>query len=189
MQIKYRKTQIATYLNQSSICFGITIFIVTFFLILYGTPLYAQELYIRLIDGRNGRPVAWADSYVNVWVGTERKEAITIPTDGNGVAQLQLTLNTSIINIPNLSNGRGSIVATNPVVEYDESFRINVPYVLCGSRESKYTWLMSQNFSTKQVLAHGYVSPNTCGKVTASPKPGQVTLFVRPLNWWEKLKQ
>jgi len=26
-----------------------------------------------------------ASSYVNVWVGTERKKAITIPTDGKGI--------------------------------------------------------------------------------------------------------
>jgi hypothetical protein len=45
------------------------------------------------------------------------------------------------------------------------------------------------NFSTEEILQHGVATANTCGKATASPKPGEVILFVRPLTWWEKLKQ
>src|SRR5258707_5336785 len=86
-----------------------------------------------------------ASSYVNVWVGTERKEAIAVPTDGKGVARLQLTLNTGEVNIPNSKNS-GSIVVDHPIVKYDESFRINTPYVQCGSEGSNYSWLRSENF-------------------------------------------
>jgi len=179
----------ATYPNQSSLYLGIAKFIVSLFLISYGALLSAQTIEIGLVDGRNGRPITGAASYVNVWVGTERKEAIVISTDVNGVARLQLTLNTGKINIPNPSKDRGSIVVANPVVKYDESLRLNVPYALCVSGGSSYSWLMSEHFPTKQILQHGYVSPNTCGKATASPKPGQVILFVRPLTWREKLKQ
>jgi hypothetical protein len=132
--------------------------------------------------------MAGASSYVNVWVGTERKEAIAIPTDGKGVARLQLTLNTGEVNIPSSKNS-GTIVVDHPIVKYDESFQINAPYVLCGSEGSGHSWLRSENFSTKEILHHGYVSPNTCGKVTVSPQPGQVILFVRPLTWWERLRQ
>jgi hypothetical protein len=60
---------------------------------------------IKLVNGRNGQPMA--ASHVNVWVGTERKEAIVIPTDGNGAALLQLTVNTAEINIPNLRTVEG----------------------------------------------------------------------------------
>jgi hypothetical protein len=127
-------------------------------------------------------------SYVNVWVGGERKEAIAIPTDDKGVARLQLTLNSNEVNVPN-STGHGTIVANHPVVKYDESFRINAPYVLCESGEGNRSPLELKNFITKEVLNHGYASGNTCGKVTASPQPGQVVLFVRPLTFMEKMKQ
>jgi hypothetical protein len=177
------------YWKQPLLLFGIVKFLMSLFLILYGAPLSAQKLEITLVDGRNGRPMVGASSYVNVWVGTERKEAIAIPTDRNGVARLQLTLNTGEINIPNSSEDRGSIVVDHPVVNYNESLRINAPYVLCGSGGSNRSWLRSENFSTKEILQHGYISPNTCGKATVSPQPGQVILFVRPLTWWEKLKQ
>jgi hypothetical protein len=179
----------AVYRNQPLPCFGIVKFLMSLFLILYGASLSAQTLKITWVDGRNGHPMVGASSYVNVWVGTERKEAIAIPTDGNGVARLQLTLNPGEINIPNSSKGRGSIVVDHPVVNYNEYLRINTPYVSCGSGGSNYSWLRSENFSTKEIFQHGYVSPNTCGKATVSPQPGQVILFVRPLIWWEKLKE
>ena len=53
-------------------------------------------------------------AYVNIWVGGERKEAIAIPTDSNGVARLQLTLNPNDVNVPD-STGHGTIVANHPV--------------------------------------------------------------------------
>jgi transposase-like protein len=163
-------------------------FLMLLFLILFGVSLSAQTLEITLVDGRNARPMVGSSSYVNVWVGTESKEAIAIPTDGKGVARLQLTRDASGVNIPNSQNS-GSVVVDHPIVKYDESFRINAPYVLCGSGGSNYSWLRSENFSTKEILDHGYASPNTCGKITIQPHPGQVIIFVRPLTWWEKLKQ
>jgi hypothetical protein len=186
---EYGETQVSTFPNHTSICFGIVKLLLSILLISYGAALSAQTLEIKLVDGRNGRPMVGSASYVNVWVGPERKQAIAIPTDRNGVARLKLTLNTREVNIPNFSGNRGSIVVDDPIVNYDESLRINAPYALCGSGGSHYSWLMLEHFSTKQVLQQGYVSPNTCGKATVSSKPGQVILFVRPLSWWEKLKQ
>ena len=163
-------------------------FLMSLFLVLYGASLSAQTLEITLVDGRNGRSMVGKSSYVNVWLGTERKAAIVVPTDGKGVARIQLTSNTDEVNIPNSTNS-GSNVVEHPIVKYDESFGINAPYVLCEPGGGHYSWLELKNFSTKEVLNHGYVSPNTCGKATASPQPGRVILFVRPLTWWEKLKQ
>lgn len=174
--------------RQISFCFGLLNLLVTVLLTMPAMSLAAQTLEIKLVDGRNGRPMVGASSYVNVWVGGERKEAIAIPTDDNGVARLQLTLNPKEVNIPS-STGTGSIVAKHPVAKYDGSFRINVPYMLCGAGGGNHSWLESKNFSTKEVLNHGYASANTCGKATVSPQPGQVVLFVRPLTFWEKMKQ
>lgn len=162
--------------------------LVTVLLVMPAMSLAAQTLEIKLVDGRNGRPMVGTSACVNVWVGGERKEAIAIPTDDNGVARLQLTLNPNEENIP-LSTGHGTVVEKHPVVKYDESFRINVPYVFCGSGERNHSPLDLKNFSTKEVLDHGYASANICGKVTASPQPGQVVLFVRPLTFMEKMKQ
>jgi len=174
--------------RQVSLCFGLLNLLVTALLTMPAMSLSAQTLEIKLVDGRNGRPIVGTSSYVNAWVGGERKEAIAIPTDDKGVARLQLTLNPNEVNIPN-STHAGTIVANHPVVKYDESFRINVPYVSCGAGAGNYSWLKPKDFSTKEVLHHGYASANTCGKATVSPQPGQVVLFVRPLTFWEKMKQ
>ncbi len=173
--------------RQVSFCFRWLNLLVTVLLVMSAMSLAAQTLEIKLVDGRNGRPMVGTSAYVNVWVGGERKEAIAIPTDDNGIARLQLTLNPNEENIP-ISTGHGTIVEKHPVVKYDESFRINAPYVLCGA-EGNRSWLDLKSFSTKEVLEHGYASGNTCGKVTATPQPGQVILFVRPLTFWEKMKQ
>jgi len=188
MLIGYGETQTVGGRNRLTLYLGILKFLILLFLIFTGVSISAQTLEIKLVDGRSGRPMVGPSSYVNVWVGTERKEAIAIPTDGKGVARLRLTLDTGEVNIPNSKNS-GSIVVDHPIVKYDESFRVNAPYVLCGSEGSTYSWLRSENFSTIEILHHGYASPNTCGKVTVSPQPGQVILFVRPLTWWERLKQ
>lgn len=174
--------------RQGSLCFGFLNVFVTVLLILPAMSLSAQTIEIKLVHGRTGHPMVGASSYVNVWVGGERKEAIAIPTDEKGVARLQLTMNPSEVNIPNSKNN-GSIVVDHPVMKYDESFRINAPSVLCGPEGGRYSWLALKKFSTKQVLDHGYVSANSCGKAAASPQPGQVILFVRPLTFWEKMKQ
>jgi hypothetical protein len=173
--------------RQVSFCFRWLNLLVTVLLVMSAMSLAAQTLEIKLVDGRNGRPMVGTSAYVNVWVGGERKEAIAIPTDDNGVARLQLTLNPNEQNIP-ISTGHGTIVEKHPVVKYYESFRINAPYVLCGA-EGNRSWLDLKSFSTKEVLEHGYASGNTCGKVAAPPQPGQVVLFVRPLTFLEKMKQ
>ena len=152
-----------------------------------GTVLCAQTVEIKLVDGTNGRPMV--GTCVNVWVGNERKQAMAIPTDENGVARLRLIDRDGEIDIHNRWKGCGDFGTINPVVKYNDSLRINAGYVLCQSPTPDYSWLALTDFSTEQVLHRGIVTANTCGKATASPKPGHLIIFVRPLSWWDKLKQ
>ena len=151
-----------------------------------GMLLYAQTIQIKLVNGRSGRPMA--GTCVNVWVG-ERKDTMAIPTDDNGVARLRLTDKDSEVDVHSLWKGCGFFGVTNPVVRYGNSLQINVSYVLCRPHAPDYSWLALTSFSTQEVIQQGIVTPNSCGKATASPKPGEVIMFVRPANFWEKLKQ
>jgi hypothetical protein len=54
-----------------------------------GTVLRAQTIKIKLVNGKSGQPIA--NTCVNTWVGADRKEAMAIPTDKDGVAWLYLT--------------------------------------------------------------------------------------------------
>jgi hypothetical protein len=151
----------------------------------FGKGAQAQSIQIKLVNGRNGRPIAGA--HVNVWVGKERKWAMVIPMDKDGVASLVFTDKEGEVNVPR-EDGYGSHVVTNPVVKYDEDLQINAPYVLCQPGTPDYSWLAIRHISTKQVVAQGIVTPNACGKATASQTPGELIIFVRPLTWWEKFK-
>ncbi len=150
-----------------------------------GEGAHAQSIRTRLVNGRNGRPMA--GTHVNVWVGKERKSAMVIPTDKDGVASLLLTDKEGEVNVPR-GDGHGSHVVINPVVKYDDDLEINAPYVLCQPGTPDYSWLAIRHISTKQVVGQGIVTPNACGKATASQTPGEVIIFVRPLSWWEKFK-
>jgi len=92
-----------------------------------GTILCAQTVDIKLVNGRNGRPMT--DACVNVWMGNERKTAMAIPTDESGIARLRLTHNDSEIDIHNRWKGCGDFGVVNPVVKYDDSLHIRAGYV------------------------------------------------------------
>jgi hypothetical protein len=151
--------------------------------------LSAQIIEIKLVNGKNGLPMTGA--CVNVWVGSERKAAMAIPTDEDGVARLYLTDDEAQMNTPTPTPWRscGDFGVINPVVKHAETIRINAGYVLCQPRTPNFSWLGITDFSVQQVLQHGIATANACGKPVASPKPGEIVLFVRPLTWWEKLKE
>ena len=152
-----------------------------------GTILCAQIVTMKLVNGRNGHPMS--NSYANVWVGTKRKEAMVIATDKDGIARLRLTDNDDEVDLHMRKKYVGDNVVTDPIVKYDGKFQINVGFVICYPHVRDHSWLATTNISTKQLLQQGIVWPNSCGKATASPKPGELVIFVRPLTWWEKLKQ
>ncbi len=130
-----------------------------------------------------------SNSHVNVWVGNQRKDAMVIPTDKDGVARLRVTDNDEEVDLHMREKYTEDNVVIDPIVKYDELLRVNVPFVMCYPHVRDYSWLAITNVSTKQLLQQGIVWPNACGKTTASPKPGELIIFARPLSWWEKLKQ
>ena len=65
----------------------------------------------------------------------------------------------------------------NPVVKYKDSIKINVGYVVCEPHGTDFSWLEVKNIPTKQLVQGGVVTANTCGKHTASPRPGEVIIF------------
>lgn len=155
-------------------------------LILSASALGAQTIRVKLVNGKTGRPMA--GTHINVWVGKERKWAIVVPTDKDGVASLVLTDKEGEVNVPT-GDDDGSHVVIRPVVKYDDDLGINAPFVLCQPNTPDYSWLAIRHFSTERVVREGTVMPNTCGKAIASPEPGDLIIFVRPLTWWEALKQ
>jgi hypothetical protein len=140
----------------------------------------AQTLRVRLLNGSSGKPIS--NSYVNVWVGDQRKEAIPISIDGSGNAVLMLT-----------GSAAGGGVKAEPTHEatfpYAPQIKIQAGFVLCQTKQQKYSWLQITPYSTEEWIRTGIVTANTCGKAVTKSEPGILTIFVRPLNFWEKLSE
>jgi hypothetical protein len=103
-------------------------------------------------------------------------------TDKDGNALLRLTDDND-----SREKDCGLHSANKTVVKYGDSLWFGVDhYVLCQPRTPNYSRGIIENISTKQLMNQGIVTPNTCGKFTASPKPGELIIFVRPLYWYEK---
>lgn len=122
------------------------------------------------------------NTHVDVAIG-HMVRMLAIPTDEEGVASFRLTDDDA-----NVNTGNG-VVAINPVLKYSDNFGVHAPFALCQPHGSNYSWLAIMTFSTREVLDQGIVKRNTCGKTTAAPVPGEVIIFVRPLTFWETLKQ
>jgi len=154
------------------------------------TALRAQAIQIKLVDGKTGRPVAGA--CVGAMMTKDYRKRVSIPMDKDGIASLRLTQKDNEVgSAVDTKLGCGGDGAINPVFKYADSLTTYTygDHPSCAFPESmpnaRYKGI---DFSTKDVLEHGVVSANTCSRVTASPQPGEIILFVRPRNFREKVK-
>lgn len=145
-----------------------------------GTIGNTQTLHVRLLNGSSGKPIS--NTYVNVWVGNQRKDALPIPIDRSGIAALRLTGGAPDVGVQAES-------AHWPTFPYAPEIRIQIGFVLCQVKQQKYSWLHITSYSTEDWTRIGIVTANTCGNAVAKPEPGMLTIFVRPLNFWEKLSE
>jgi hypothetical protein len=150
---------------------------------------YAQTIKITVLDGSNGH--AMTNKCVYVWVGNKSDPMsgplLQTQTSSYGVLNLTLVQGQEVTNGEvQLACGLSGVAA--PSMKFGDTISIRTGYALCQSGVHD-SWLARANFSTEEVLQHGVVTPNSCGKATALSRPGEVVLFVRPLTLWEKLKK
>ncbi len=146
---------------------------------LVGAPCEAQTLRVKLVNGRNGKDVG--NTGINVWVGNERKDAVPVSINGEGVGELKLTSPEATTRVE-----AGSV---HPTFPYAPQIRLQVGFALCQNVRQRYSWLQITPYSTNEWMRSGIVTANTCGTATARPEPGTLTIFVRPLTPWEKLNE
>jgi hypothetical protein len=147
---------------------------------------HSQEIRVRLLDGKSGKPMA--HSCINVWIG-DKRATLSIPTDENGVAKVYLTNNASEVNRSNYVESCGMFGVSDPKVMYSDIIQVQAGYAWCNSEAQDRSWLIIHEFKTKYLLDNGDVTQNVCGRASAISTPGELTIFVRPLTLWEKLKQ
>ena len=123
-------------------------------------------IHIRLLNGKSGQPIA------NKEVFLERSkthlmshaEEHDIRTDTTGLAEATVAKTGDVLN---------------PIV---------VDYKSCTPRtKHDGETEKSERFSVSQILSAGIVAQNTCGKATQPPKPGELTLYFRTMNVFERI--
>jgi hypothetical protein len=118
---------------------------------------------IRVLNGHNGKPIAHEGVSVRfepppVPRGIENQPT----TDTNGV-------------LPVAAPVRAGLIAS-----------VN-QYPTCRHVPKADRTKGPITFPVEQIVTAGVVEENSCSHRTVPPTPGELTLFVRPLHWWERL--
>jgi hypothetical protein len=129
-----------------------------------------QQVKIRVLDGRNGRPVR-SEINVDFFESDERGVAIgqrhnwrwlTPRADDDGLIHLRIEPTDKYLTV-------------NPADSFD-----------CRLRKKELRPVQPPLHSLGEIVQSGIALENHCGKAQVAPRPGELVLFVRPFDWWEK---
>jgi hypothetical protein len=127
--------------------------------ILLGGMAWGQPVTVRIINGRNGKPLP----KVRVYIGFDDlkgRQSLDLTTDAQGELQFE-------------ANGAKTI-QVHPVGE-----------VTCGEQPVGAPY---RNYSIEEILKDGLLTKNDCSHISAEPLRGKLLYFVRPATGWELFK-
>jgi hypothetical protein len=123
-------------------------------------PAQQSKIVIRLLNGKNGHPIS--DASVNVWLGNDISAWQKVPDAKDEIVVDLAGVEPRTIRVaPNMRMDCRSSNGHSPPGD-------KIPY------------------SLDEILSKGIVGGNVCGKATASPTPGVLTLFFRPMRFYER---
>lgn len=150
--------------------------------------LHAQEVQIKIkvLNGRNGQPLEKSCVYVQVWKTPREFSAEEIATDHKGVAPIRLSYDDASVSPGRKDSAcfRGATV--DAVLRYGDSVNIvpNRDTAVDCRPGTNPSVRRDYSYPLKLIVRRGIVLANTCGKAAATPTPGEVILFVKPVHWW-----
>ena len=125
-------------------------------------PERAVTIHIRVLDGHSGKPIVGHTVIPRIEPLRAHPVENAPVTDAGGSIILTIPTNTRL----------NAIVSRYPTCRHvPKSDRTKGPIT----------------FALDQILSTGVVEANSCSQRTVAPTPGELTLFVRPLHWWERL--
>lgn len=166
--------------------------------VFFGTPFQGQEIHIRVLNARKGKPIT--NECLNVWVGPLHGAGLFAPTNHDGVVVLHLGNDqvTADAVSPAACNGR-AVVGPKLILKDADAITITggnyvdcqeygkiVPGDAANPNLVRQLWPL---YSIKKILESGISAPNMCGKFRAEAKPGELVIFERPATLWERLRQ
>jgi len=128
---------------------------------------------ILVLNGHNGRPIT--DERLNVRMTSDDPKVgyRVVPTNDKGVAIIEADENGALQIETNL------YFDCRPFKKYVPS----PPYNASDILKARPTYHVGE------IMSHGVVAPNICGKYGREPIPGEVILFARPVHRWEAIRR
>ncbi|WP_232296151.1 hypothetical protein [Terriglobus sp. TAA 43] len=122
---------------------------------------YSHSFRIRLLDGRNGSPIA--GGHVKLWYDEPSGNGYILATNGRGVALMPAPIGEPV----------RILVRSDGAVDCRRAQRYGPPV----------------GYNLADIAAKGIAAENTCGDAATRATPGELILFVRAERWYEKLNQ
>ncbi|AFL88354.1 hypothetical protein Terro_2445 [Terriglobus roseus DSM 18391] len=116
---------------------------------------------VRLIDGRNGQPIA--NGHVKLWYDEPSGPGYEFATGAQGIGLMPA-----------------------PVGDPLRVLVSSVDYNDCR-RPARYA--PPRGYNMTEVAKSGVAAENTCGNVAVHTQPGELVFFVRPTRWYENLNR
>lgn len=173
-------------------------FVISLLVGLYGPLVYAQEIHIRVINARNGKPIT--NECLNIWIGPLRGEGLLAPTNNQGIVVLHLGDDQVTADVVSPRACGGSAMAgPRPLARAEDGISVTGDYYVVCQEYGKFAAgepptpnslkEMVPSYSIKKILALGVRASNTCGKFREEAHPGELILFVRPRKFSERMGQ
>ena len=122
-----------------------------------------ETVHIRVLNGHSGKPVKRADTSTLVFP----LSPYTTPIERQADTQGNLSLLVPI---------EGQLTLT--VIKHPSCRRLSKADRAKGPAK----------VSLQDIFATGFVEANGCNQRSIAPSPGELIVYVRPLHWWESLR-
>ncbi len=159
--------------------------IASLLLVAVSSAACGQEIRVKFLDARTGRPVTYEGA--QMWVESVRGTFLSAPANNKeGTATFFYTGHSIRPVWPSGTKLRYSWMRELTIPPGPE--RIGVaPTVAAGVCWDVGFPPQGPWYPISEILQHGAVSENHCGKATAKAKPGEWILFIKPLSIWRRL--
>ncbi|HEX5425892.1 MAG TPA: hypothetical protein VFW94_20250 [Candidatus Acidoferrales bacterium] len=145
---------------------------------------WGQEIRVKFLDGQTGRPLTYEGA--TMWLGTYTRFLVAPAHNKEGTAKFLYTGHSIRAVWPD--NKKKSQYDATELTIPPGLERIAVgPEVAAGICWDLGSPPHDPWYPISEVLQHGAVSENHCGKATAKAQPGELILFIRPLSIWQRL--
>jgi len=161
-------------------------------------PSRAQEIHIRVLNARNGKPIT--NECLNVWVAPPQRKALQAPTNSDGLVVLHIGADRvtaeAVSPFPTRCIGNAVVAPSSGADSADAIRVLGGNYIACQEYgritpgEPATRDLLARimpSYSTKRILTDGVTASNTCGKFRTKAKPGELVIFERSPTFWERL--